>query len=149
MATASTNGQVDQRDGQLIFAVGDATAEVTIVQPGEAVLIANPSGFRGDVAGAIVTLRLLEGNGTPLEGVQLSGECIAQNGTVVITDGPGTTDVNGETIARVSAVLNGGPFDEPIGSGSCEFAVASGNPSVTVTFQGIDLCSSNFSPAGP
>lgn len=146
VATATTNGQVDQSDGQLIFAVGEATAEVTIVQPGEAVLIANPSGFRGDVAGAIVTLRLLEGNGTPLEGVQLSGECSAQNGTVVITDGPGVTDVNGETIARVSAVLNGGPFDEPIGSGSCDFAVASGNPSVTVTFQGIDLCSSNFSP---
>lgn len=123
------------------FSVGGATAVVTVAPPNTPVLQAIPGALGGQ--GGTVLLRLLDGNGTPIPGILISGTC-SGGGDVPITlfQLPGVTNAQGQTTAGISAQLDG---VGSVSSGTCTFTAANG-PSVTVPLQGIDLCDTPFSP---
>jgi hypothetical protein len=124
----------------LTFSVGATTSgPIPIVASGNLILLAKPSALGGN--GGTVTLSLLNSNGTPVPGVQLTGSC--QGATVGITSGPGVTNAQGQTTVDITADLN---QPNAPGSGSCTFTTSTGSPSVTVTLQGIDPCKSGVSP---
>jgi hypothetical protein len=124
----------------LTFTAGDATSgPVPITAGGGLILLAKPSALGGN--GGTVTLSLLNSNGTPVPGVQLTGTCTGA--TVGITSGPGVTNAQGQTTVDITADLN---QPNAPGSGSCTFTTSTGSPSVTVTLQGIDPCKSGVSP---
>lgn len=101
------------------------------------VLNANPSSFigRGLVS---ITLTLYDGSGNPIEGAPIQGSCGAvDGGSLAIVSGPSITNSSGKSYVSVSVAL-----DAPMGglSGTCDFATASGSPSVQVHFTGGDSC---------
>jgi hypothetical protein len=109
------------------------------------VLNANPSGFSTSGQKQI-TLTLYDGSGNYIEGAAISGSCTASGGSISIISGPSVTNASGQSTVVVLASL------DDIGSGNtgtCTFAVASGNPSVDVEFAGRDICLSNPSPFPP
>ncbi len=119
---------------------------LTVAEPGEAVLNANPSGFVGSGTYTI-TLTLTGANGQPIPGVALGGQCEQPSlGTLSIVSGPGVTDEDGQTTVTVFANING---VTEFGEGSCDFFAPGGDPSVTVFFRGVDLCLVNTSPILP
>ncbi|MCF6288233.1 MAG: hypothetical protein L3J53_03230 [Proteobacteria bacterium] len=123
------------------FFSGNLTCDQAIcmeVVPAEnGVLNANPSSFigRGSVP---ITLTLYDASGNPIEGAAISGSCSqVSGGSLGITSGPSVTNASGQSSVSVSVAL-----DAPDGGldGTCDFAVAGGNPSVTVNFSGGDSC---------
>ena len=126
----------------LTFSVGSANKTVPIVASGNLILLAVPSALGG--SGGEVLLTLLNGNGTPVPGVQLVGSCTGA--TVGLAAGPGVTNAQGETTATISASLDG--FGTS-GSGSCTFTTSTGSPTAVVTLQGVDICTLNVSPKPP
>ena len=124
----------------LTFNAGSTTATAPIVANGNLILLARPSQLGG--SGGLVTLTLLNGNGTPVPGAQLTGTCTNAG----IVSGPGVTDANGQTKVNITANLNqpGGG-----GTGSCTFTTSTGSPTVTVNLQGIDTCALGTSPPPP
>ncbi len=124
----------------LTFSVGDAFKKVPIVASGNLILLANPSSLGG--SGGEVLLTLLNGNGTPVPGVQLVGTCINAG----LASGPGVTNAQGQTTATITANLDG--FGSA-GTGSCTFTTNTGSPTATVTLQGVDICTLNVSPIPP
>jgi hypothetical protein len=122
----------------LTFSVPGVTpATAPITASGNLILLAKPSQLGG--TGGIVTLTLLNGNGTPVPGVQLTGTC---SNAGIIT-GPGVTNSAGQTTANIGANLN---IPNAPGSGSCTFTTATGSPTVTVTLKGTDPCLAGTSP---
>jgi hypothetical protein len=127
----------------LNFSFGAASTDTPIVISGSLTLLANPSFLGG--GGGKVTLTLLSSDGGPVPGVKLFGTCEGDS-SIQITAGPGITDANGQTTATITANLNklGAP-----GSGSCRFTTSEGTPSATVQLEGINLCTTQFSPECP
>lgn len=134
-----------QNGGSLqVSAIGE-TVPVSI-SVGSFILTANPSFFFG--SGGTTTLRLVDASGLPVSGVQLNGTCSGSGGALLGTapasGGTGVTDANGEARFTITAAqLN---QIGSAGSGTCTYSVPSGNPSVAVRVQGVDLCSQAFSP---
>jgi hypothetical protein len=145
VASATTTGVLEGGDPRIVFSVGSSEAEVEIVV-GSQILQAIPSSFTGAAGAVQVRLRLLSANGSPVPGVQLIGTCESTGGTLDIFSGPGITDSNGETIVIINVDLNGVNTSD---SGSCTFTTATGSPSATVNFQGVDICTLGFSPVPP
>ena len=109
------------------------------------VLNANPSGFSSSGQKQI-TLTLYDGSGNLVEGAAISGSCTSSGGSISILNGPTVTNISGQSTVVVLASL------DDIGSGNsgtCTFAVGSGDPSVDVEFAGRDICLSNPSPFPP
>ena len=125
----------------LTFTAGTTTSgPVPITAGGGLILLANPSALGGN--GGTVTLTLLNSNGTPVPGVQLTGSCTG-DASIGIVSGPGVTNAQGQTTVDITANLN-----RPMtpGTGSCTFTTATGSPTVTVNLKGIDPCLTNISP---
>jgi hypothetical protein len=144
-ATVTTAGVANSVQAPAItfFGVGGSST-VTVVPPTVSFLQAFPSAFFGGNGGPI-RLRLFNGNGEPIPGVLIVGQCQASGGgQLQLTTPPGVTDSNGETTATVLAIN----LDQPQGaaSGTCTFSAAGGTPQTTVSFQGIDICQIFFSP---
>ena len=119
-------------------------AEVIVTEITTAILQVIPSALRGNTTRDI-TLRLLDSSGQPLAGVQLTGACtVGGDGFAEILTPPGTTDENGETIARIR--VSGMQICGAPPSGQCTFTTASGTPEGTLDLQGINLLEANFSP---
>ncbi len=151
--TVSTTGIAASSSGSssgtptLTFSAGGATAPIPITASGGLILLAKPSALGG--TGGTVTLSLLNSNGTPVPGVQLTGTCTGA--TVGLASGPGVTNASGQTTATISADLNvvNSSTTTTGGTGSCIFTTATGSPTVTVTLQGINECALNISPTPP
>jgi hypothetical protein len=144
-ATVTTAGVANAAQAPSItfFGVGGSSV-VTVVPPAISFLQAFPSSFFGGNGGPI-RLRLFNGNGEPIPGVLIVGQCTAGNGgQLQLTTPPGITDSNGETTTNVLAIN----LDQPQGaaSGTCTFSAAGGTPQTLVNFQGIDICQIFFSP---
>ncbi len=124
----------------LTFSAGNASASAPITASGGLILLANPSACGG--TGCTVTLTLLNSNGTPVSGVQLTGACTGDS-SIGLVSGPGVTDSSGSTTASITANLNG---INAAKSGSCTFTTATGSPTATVNLQGVDVCKLGLSP---
>lgn len=111
-------------------------ADVRIVV-GQLVLQAVPNTFFGSGV-FITTLTLLDQNGNPIVGAQLSASCSASGQAGISVDVIPVTDSNGRTVATLTA--NGFTAVGSAPTGSCEFKPASGSPTTTVRVVGIDLC---------
>lgn len=138
------------------FFAGNITCDVAnssgstcmeVVPPSNAVLNATPSSFlgRGSVG---ITLTLFDGGGQPISSAAISGTCTqVAGGSLSIIGGPSVTNSLGQSVVTVGVSLDG------VGgglNGSCTFATASGNPSVTVNFSGGDSCTLGLpSPTPP
>ncbi len=120
---------------------GGQTTDDPIVASGDLVLFAIPSQLGGD--GGTVTLVLLNGNGTPVQGVQLTGTCEAGAGLTSVIP---VTNASGKATATISANLN---LPNKPGTSSCTFSVPGGTPSAIVNLTGTDPCLSGASPQNP
>lgn len=121
----------------LTFTAGNTTKTAPITASGNLILLAKPSQLGG--TGGIVTLTLLNGNGTPVPGAQLTGTCTNAG----IITGPGVTNSAGQTTVNIGANLN---IPNAPGSGSCTFTTSTGSPTATVTLKGTDPCLAGTSP---
>jgi hypothetical protein len=141
-ARITTSGVLSTGTDPVVVFSGAGESDIVTISRGSLILQAQPSTMFGS---GLITLTLRDGNGQPQSGYQLLGTCTATSPTTLtITSGPGTTDSNGRTTAGVTAAqLNGINF---AGSGSCTFSTADGTATVTVPFQGVDLCTLGFSP---
>lgn len=129
---------------ELTFSAGDATASAPITASGGLILLANPSSLGG--AGGTVILTLLNSNGTPVPGVQLTGSCQG-DGSIGFAFPPpdrGVTRPDGTTEVDISAQLDGVTPK----SGSCTFTTATGSPTATVNLQGVSICGVSPEPPG-
>lgn len=145
VATVVTAGVANLVQAPVItfFGVGGSDT-VTVVPPTTSILQAFPSSFFGGNGGPVL-LRLINGNGEPIPGVLITGTCTADGGAQIqLVQAPGITNAQGETTARITAIN----LDQPqtAANGSCTFTASGGSPSVTVTLQGVNLCSIFFSP---
>lgn len=125
---------------------GAGDTDVVPIQIGALVLSARPDFFFG--GGGDTTLRLTDGGGRPIVGVQLSGACVGTGGAIVGTQpapgSSGVTDSNGETVFSINtANLN---QVDGMGEGVCTYRTPSGTPSVIVNLLGFDVCDTAFSP---
>jgi len=125
----------------------DNTNCIDVLAASDGVLNANPSAVLGSRTVSII-LSLYDGSGNPIEGAALSGTCTqVTGGALAIVAGPSLTNAAGESVVTVSAQLDAP--DTGL-TGSCTFAAASGEPSVTVNFSGGDSCVlANPSPVPP
>ena len=136
------------------FSVGDAFADVIVAPPGAGVLLVDPVRMIDPVLGLtsrLVTLTLLDANGDPIQGQQLSGTCQSDGGTLEITVNPGITDSDGQTTATVLLGLAGCGTGEFGGEfprlGTCEFTTSSGTPVGLLTVEGLDVTRFPISPS--
>jgi hypothetical protein len=147
-ASATTFGVVPGQQGRIVFTAAGAPAEVEVLPPNQAVLQALPSAFRGDGTFR-VTLRLLDPNGTPVNNVQLQGNCETDNAeaSLAIISGPGSTGADGRTVVDVTAsgFLIFGANATAV-SGTCTFSAPGGQPEVTVRFGSINGCNLTSGP---
>ena len=102
----TTSGMVPDGDESTIrFSSGSATADVTVVPPGAAMLLVNPSSFQDsnpNIDNLRVELTLLNAQSEPISGVALTGQCDGGDGTLEISTSPGVTDEDGQTVAFVA-----------------------------------------------
>lgn len=126
---------------RVIFSFDEYNDSVVIGDGGAGSLTAAPSAFLG--SGGTITLTLRDGAGNPVPGVNINTQC---SGDVSIQTPAGVTNAQGQT----TAVINGDNLNDygSPGSGQCIFTAASGEET-TVTFEGIDLCSTTISPPPP
>ncbi len=143
LAQVTTSGVGDGEPLVVFFGGGDSD-EVSI-ERGDLILQANPSAMFGS---GTITLTLLNSSGQPQSGYQLVASCTAEAPTTLqVTSGPGATNASGQTSVNVVATnLN---QINAAGSGECEFKTADESASVTVPFQGVDICTLGFSPTPP
>lgn len=153
VASVNTLGVVVADNTSITFSVGGSTGVVQVAGANSPVLQAIPTQLGGQ--GGQVLLRLLDGNGNPIPGVQLVGSCTVAGGTgaggtnftASIQTPPGTTNALGETFAVIGASLDAAGSS---GSATCTFTTASaGGPTATVRLQGIDVCNIVVSPLCP
>lgn len=138
-ATVTSSGVSEPMETiELEFFLGEASDIVEILPPGNTVLQAIPSGFVGDGIKEVL-LRHLNAGGNPISDVQIVAECESgEGGSAFVREGPGTTDENGETTAKIQASVDSVGGGE---SATCTFFPAGGPPpEAEVFFQGRDLC---------
>ncbi|MDZ7791944.1 MAG: hypothetical protein U5L08_15885 [Xanthomonadales bacterium] len=150
----TTSGMVPDGEESLIrFSSGSATADVTVVPPGAAMLLVNPSSYQDsnpNVNNLRVELTLLNGQSEPISGVALSGECDGGDGTLEISQSPGVTDENGQTLAFVAMGMTECAAPDAEGfprTGTCTFTTPSGSPTGTLVVVGINGTNSSVSPS--
>ena len=121
------------------FQIGGDPVRVNI-SVGVLVLQANPSAVFVQGEGTFgITLRLLDNSGNPIVGAQLSGSCTATGSSARLSLGSiPATDTVGEALVAVTANGFAGFGTSP--SGTCTFQTASGTPTTTVRFVGVDVC---------
>jgi hypothetical protein len=134
LASSSGGGSGSSGGPTLTFSsgAGGATTTTNIVVSSGPILLAAPSALNSGVS--TVTLTLLQSDGTPVPGVQLTGTCDAK---ISIQSPPAPTDAHGKTTVTISADLDA--YKSP-SSGKCTFTTSTGTPVATVNLQGIDLC---------
>ncbi len=147
VALVTTSG-VTEDGAQVVFSAAGQSEPVDI-EIGTLILTANPPSLLG--GGSVITLRLVDGGGNPVPGVQLTGTCTSEGGaTVATTPAPGengVTDSNGETDFSIFTTnLNQA---NAAGSGVCTYQAPGGEPNVDVPVQGLDLCDAFQSPPIP
>lgn len=152
----TTSGMVPEGEESLIrFSVGGATDDVEVLPPGSAMLLVDPSRYidpSPNVLSVRVTLTLLNGQGDPISGVDLTGECDAGDGQLEIESDPGVTDSNGETTARIAVGMTECAAPDAEGFpriGQCTFTTPSGTPVGTFVAVGINGTNNNVSPPCP
>lgn len=148
-ASVNTAGVVVANNTSIVFSVGSSSGTVNVAGANTPVLLAIPTQLGGQ--GGQVLLRLLDGNGNPIPGVQLVGSCTVGGGgngfTAAIQTPPGVTNAQGETTAVIGASLDGAGES---GTATCTFTTAAaGGPQAVVTLQGIDVCNIIVSPLCP
>ncbi|MCH8477630.1 MAG: hypothetical protein LAT56_06770, partial [Wenzhouxiangella sp.] len=131
----TTSGMVPDDDESLIrFNFREAEAEVSIIPPGAAALLVQPSRAVDaslNLAPITVTLTLISGSGAPIQGVNLVGECDGGDGELVLEVPPGVTNSNGQTTATVllgMTACGDGSLDGWPRVGQCEFTTPTGEP---------------------
>ena len=145
--TVVTNGINTTDSATLTFSLGDVSKVTPIKVNAGLILLANPTVLGG--TGGLVTLTLLNSDGTPVPNVQLVGTCTGDPSISIVAQSGQTvpilpTNAKGQATVAIIAALN---KVGSAGSGSCTFTTATGSPKVTVTLQGIDQCSAGVSPA--
>ena len=141
VASVTTAG-VSSDGATVNFTAGGASAAVTIVR-GPLVLQARPSVIT--TSSELVVLTLLNANGLPQSGYQITGTCTGTNGTIIaLSNGPGVTNAAGETTVTVTSTN----LDQvnQAGGGSCTFRTVDGSASTTVLVVGEDICLLPVSP---
>jgi hypothetical protein len=156
LTEVATSGMVPDGDESILqFSVGSATADVTVVPPGSAMLLVEPSNYTDPTTSIIslpLTLTLLNGQGEPISGVDLTGECETDGGVLEIESDPGVTDANGQTQARVAVGLTECAAPDAEGFprlGQCTFTTPSGTPIGTFVAAGINGTNNTVSPPCP
>ena len=135
----------------LTFSFDTATADVTVIPPGAAALLVEPSVISDSnlaFINRLINLTLIDGSGQPIVGTQLLGECETDEGVLEIAQSPGVTDQDGETTARVLVGLagcgtDGGTYPR---LGTCTFTTNTGSPVGVLQAFGIDVLSLGVSP---
>lgn len=152
----TTTGMVpDGEEATLRFSAGGAVADVTIVPPGSAMLLVDPSRYQDsnpNVDSLRVELTLLNAQSEPIPGVDITGECDGGDGTLELATSPGVTDQDGETTAFVSMGMTecADPTDDSFPRvGTCTFTTPSGSPVGTLVVIGVNGTLSGVSPACP
>jgi len=141
----------DDDGATITFSFAGATADVTVVPLGAASLLVDPSRINDTsltTFDRVIDLTLLAGSGAPISGVQLVGECEADEGILALSRNPGVTDENGETTARVlvgmaGCATDGGTYPR---LGTCTFSTTTGTPEGVLQVLGIDVLSLGVSP---
>ncbi len=141
-ATLSGGPTVGQNTPALLLSsfLGGATVDIT--EGARTVLFAIPGALGGNGGG--FTLRLLDGTGQPIPGIQIAFDGCTGDSSVNLSQPPGATNASGETTAAISASLDG---PNSTRSGECKFSAL--GATATVRLQGINICNSGFSPAPP
>lgn len=136
ITTVSTSGMTEGDTAPLlVYSAAGAQGAVEFSFAPMA-LLATPSALTGS---ADVTLTLVDASGNRLPGFQIVGTCEGQGGAIInIVSGPGITNAQGQTIARISAQNLNQPGSA--GSGECTFQTVDGTTTATVTLQGVDVC---------
>lgn len=153
LTEVTTSGMVPEGEESLIrFSVGGATADVQVVPPGSAMLLVSPSRYNDpspNIVSVRLTLTLLNGEGDPISGVDLTGECEAEGGALEIESDPGVTDADGVTTARVAVGLTECAEADAEGFpriGQCTFTTPSGTPIGTFIATGTNGTNNPVSP---
>lgn len=118
---------------------------IAIADPGATYLTASPNAFYTS-GRHISQLFLFDGSGTGIPNVALVGTCQATGGNISINGQIDPTDANGETQVEIIANLDG---VNEFYTGSCTISPPSGQPSVTITVRGNDVCLGPTSPKPP
>lgn len=145
----SSGGGTGASAAKVVFSAAGLTADVTIIAASGGRLLAIPERLGG--SGGTVILRLVDLQGNPRQGIQIFGTCAGSSGAAssgvnvfippTIVGLPGRTDVEGQTLASISASLDGrGAFS----TGACSFTAATGEIAV-VQLQGENECLQPFS----
>src|SRR6056297_3057885 len=144
-------GGGDEGGATLTFSFDIATADVTVIPPGAAALLVEPSVLNDStlsISNRLINLTLIDGSGQPISGTQLLGECETDEGILEIAQSPGVTDQNGATTARVLVGLagcgtDGGTYPR---LGTCTFTTNTGSPIGVLQAFGIDVLTLGVSP---
>lgn len=130
----------DTADGEISFTASGFPSDKGIVKitkgGGTAQLFAIP-GILGGSGGSVV-LRLVDGSGNPIPGIQVAGKCDDGAGLAVP---PGATNAQGETNASITANLDSAGA---VKTSQCEFS-AFGSIAI-VKLEGVNICGSGYSP---
>jgi hypothetical protein len=118
---------------------------IAIADPGATYLTASPNAFYTS-GRHISQLFLFDGSGTGIPNVALVGTCQSNGGSISINGQIDPTDANGQTSVEIIAGLDG--INEFF-TGSCTISPPSGQPSVTITVRGNDVCLGPTSPKPP
>lgn len=136
----TTSGvQATTGEPRVEFGIGGEPTRVSI-SVGTLILQAIPSSVLVQGEGVFpIRLVLLDGNGNPISGVQLTGSCTATGPSTTLNLGSiPVTGADGSATVSVSAEGFNAFGVRP--TGSCTFRTAAGTPSVDVRFTGFDLC---------
>ena len=148
LTQVTTDGLIPEGDSAVItFQVGDTIpVDVTVNPPGSASLLVDPSQIIDSTLGTLtrqVELTLLDSDGNPISGVQISGECEAGEGLLELTGLPGATNAQGRTTASVTYGMAGcgtgfadGDFPR---TGRCTFTTNTDVPEGRLTVIGEDV----------
>jgi hypothetical protein len=118
---------------------------IAVADPGATYLTASPNAFYTS-GRHISQLFLFDGAGQGIPNVALVGTCQSTGGSLSINGQIDPTDADGETFVEVLAALDG---VNEFYTGSCVISPPSGQPSVTITYRGNDVCLGGASPTPP
>ncbi|WP_188363720.1 hypothetical protein [Marinicella pacifica] len=118
---------------------------IAIADPGATYLTATPNAYYTS-GRHISRLFLFDGAGQGIPNVALVGTCQSTGGSISINGQIDPTDADGETLVEILAALDG---VNEFYTGSCTISPPSGQPSVTITVRGNDVCLGPTSPKPP
>jgi len=122
-----------------------STVCIAVADPGATYLTASPNAYY--TSGRHIShLFLFDGAGQGIPNVALVGTCQSTGGSISINGQIDPTDANGETLVEILANLDG---VNEFFTGSCTISPPSGQPSVTITVRGNDVCLGSASPKPP